>query len=434
MKRGLHLFCFLTHSPINHTAATWSDPADRRLESMASFKEWQHLARVLERGRFDGVFFADVLGGYDVFKDRMDEAVRYGVWWPTHDPLPVLAAMGAVTEHLGLVTTLSLAGTHPYLAVRTLSTLDYMSGGRVGWNMVTGGLRGEHRALGAEQMDHDERYDRGDEYIQACQQLWEGVGAGAVVTDRERAELADPALVRRVSFRGKYISLDAVPPTFRSPQGKPVLFQAGTSERGLAFAIRHADVIFAIQSDPAGRAAYLRRLRDTAAAAGQPSPKVVLGLQIILGDTEAAARQAQRDLADRIPLEASLSRLSGSFGVDFSTFDLDQPIVEIETKASRGLMASVASAENSRSLTVRQAATLWGRTAGMPQIVGTPEQVADALIELWTESGCDGFNITPTLNPSSVEALVDEVVPILQRRGAFRTDYPGNTLRATLGI
>jgi long-chain alkane monooxygenase len=161
----MHLISFLINSPINHTILSWSDPADERLEMLGSLKRWQQLAKTYERGLFDGIFFADTPGVFDRYKERSDEAVRYGVCWPPHDPVVLLSALAAATERLGLAVTLSISANHPYQAVRSLSTLDYLSGGRIGWNIVTGHLRGEHRALGLDQLDHDARYDRADEYM-----------------------------------------------------------------------------------------------------------------------------------------------------------------------------------------------------------------------------------------------------------------------------
>jgi FMN-dependent oxidoreductase (nitrilotriacetate monooxygenase family) len=428
----MHLISFLINSPINHTILSWSDPKDERLEALGSLKQWQRLARTYERGLFDGIFFADTPGVFDRYKERSDEAVRYGVCWPSHDPVVLLSALAAATERLGLAVTLSISSTRPYQAVRTLSTLDYLSGGRIGWNIVTGHLRGEYRALGLEQMEHDARYDRADEYMDVCRALWSGVREGAVVADRQSGIYADPAKVDVIRHEGTYFRCHTVPPALPSRQGHPVLFQAGSSGRGQRFAIKNADVVFAIQPHMTGMKTFMAQLHAAAREADAPAPKVTFGMQPILGGTETEAKRRLEELTARIPLEAALSRLSGSLGVDFSRMDLDLPLEEQKTQGSEGLMKAMSASFENKRFTLREAAVRWGLAVGIPQLVGTPEQVAGQLESIWRETGCHGFNLTPTITPSSIEEFVDEVVPILQRRGIFRTEYAGETFRENL--
>ncbi|GGI27311.1 MULTISPECIES: NtaA/DmoA family FMN-dependent monooxygenase [Bradyrhizobium] len=430
MRGGMHLIGFLINSPINHTILSWSDPADQRLEAMGSLKRWQRLAQTYERGLFDGLFFADTPGVFDRYKERSDEAVRYGVCWPPHDPVVLLSALAAATDRLGLAVTLSISANHPYQAVRSLSTLDYMSGGRVGWNIVTGHLRGEYRALGLNQLDHDQRYDRADEYMEVCRALWSGVREGAVQADRTTGVYADPAKVDIINHEGEYFRCHTVPPALPSRQGHPVLFQAGSSGRGQRFAQKHADVVFSIQPHLGGMKTFMQELG--AASGSAAAPKVTFGVQPILGSSEAEARRRLDEFAARIPLEAALSRLSGSLGVDFSQVELDLPLEEQKTQASQGLMKAMSASFENRRFTLREAAVRWGLAVGMPQLIGTPEQVADQLETIWRETGCHGFNITPTTTPSSVEEFVDQVIPILQKRGVFRTAYEGETFRENL--
>jgi FMN-dependent oxidoreductase (nitrilotriacetate monooxygenase family) len=428
----MHLISFLINSPINHTVLSWADVGDRRIEGLSDIGYWQGLAKTLERGLFDGLFFADTPGVFDRYKDRVDEAVRYGVCWPPHDPVVLLSALASSTERLGLAVTLSVSAIHPYQAVRSLSTLDYLSQGRIGWNIVTGHLRGEHRALGLQQLDHDERYDRAEEYMDLCYAFWNGVREGALLKDRNSGMFADPGKVDVVRHDGRFFSSHTVAPALPSPQGRPVLFQAGSSSRGQQFAVKHADVVFAIQPHIEGMHRFMEQLRKTSDDLKVEPPKVTFGVQPILGGTEAEARKRLEDLIDRIPLDAALSRLSGSLGVDFSQMDLDRPLEELETQASRGLMAAMSAAFEGRRFTLREAAIRWGLAVGMPQLVGTPEQVADQLEAIWRETGCHGFNVTPTITPASIEDFVDQVVPILQKRGVYRTEYAGTTFRDNL--
>jgi FMN-dependent oxidoreductase (nitrilotriacetate monooxygenase family) len=434
MQKQIHLVSFLINSPINHTVLSWADQKDNRIKALGDLKLWQDLARTLERGKFDGIFFADTPGVFDRYKERVDEAVRYGVCWPSHDPVVLLSALASATEHLGLATTMSTSAYQPWTIVRQLSTVDYLSGGRAGWNIVTGHLRNEHRALGLEQLDHDRRYDRADEYMEVCYKLWNSIGEGAILADKEAGIFADPTKVEVIKHEGEFFRCNTVGPVLPSPQGRPVLFQAGSSGRGQQFALQHADVVFAIEPNLAGMKRYVTGLNGSAAELGVKAPGVTFGIQPIVGGTEAEAKALLDDLIERIPIEAGLARLSGTMGVDFSSYELDRPMQEIETQASRGLMKAFTAVLGDRPFTLREVAVKWGLSVGMPQIVGTPEQVADQMETIWRETGCHGFNVTPHIMPSSVEDFVDQVVPILQKRGVYRTEYEGQTFRENLGL
>ncbi len=433
MAEHMHLISFLINSPINHTILSWADKDDNRLEALGNIGHWQSLAQTLERGLFDGMFFADTPGVFDRYHDRMDDALRYGVCWPTHDPVVLLSALAGATRHLGLAATISTGSPHPYTVVRQLSTLDYLSGGRIGWNIVTGHLRGEHRAFGLPELPHDERYDRADEYMEVCYKLWDSVADGAILADKESGVFADPAKIAKVAHEGKYFRCNTVGPTWPSPQRRPVLFQAGSSGRGQQFAFQHADVVFAIQPTLEGMKKFMDGFRASAAESGR-EPKVAFGIQAILGGTEDEAKRTQQANSDRVPIEAALTRISGTLGVDFSGYELDKPLQEIQTQASQGLMKAMSAGFGGRPFTLREAALKWGTSIGKPQIVGTPEQVADQMEDMWRATRCHAFNITPTFMPASVEDFVDQVVPILQKRGIYRTEYAGTTFRENLGL
>lgn len=428
----MHLISFLINSPMNHTIGTWRRPDDDRLEGMGSMDYWKDLGRTLERGLFDAVFFADVPAAYDHYKDSTDAVVESGLCWPNHDPLAVLGIIASVTEHLGVVSTKSIASIHPYDLVRSISTLDYITGGRVGWNVVTGHLRAEHRALGLEQMEHDARYDRADEYLKVVHAFWNGIEPGAIIADKKTGRFADASRVHRVDFQGKYIHTSAIPPVLPSAQGRPVIFQAGSSSRGQKFAIENAEVIFAIQPAEDSMQRFMSQINGVAQSIAAPDPKVTFGVQVVLGGTEQEAKAFQKELADAVPFEAAISRLSGTLGVDFSKFDPDQPIVEQKTQASQGGMATMAGEIGKRRLTLREVAMSAGISTNMYQFVGTPEQVADEMERVWRETGCFGFNITPTTNNKSIHDFVDQVVPLLQKKGVFRKEYRHKTLRGNL--
>ena len=433
MPSKMHLMQMLIHTAATHTMMAWADPVDEQLDGLQDFGYWQKLARTLERGCFDGIFFADSPATHAVYKGSVVPSVQYAASWPNHDPMPLVAVMAAATDHLGIGVTLSTTGTTPYLATRRLSTLNYLSRGRVGWNIVTGFSMAEHLANGmGVQMPHDERYDLADEFMAICYELWDSVPAEAILADRSSGQFADPDKIRQVDFKGKYLSCKAVAPVLPSPYGRPLLFQAGSSGRGLEFALKHAEVVFGIQPHVAGMRKAMDQLRTAAAAAGGKDFKMLFGLQPIVRSTEAEARQRMEELNERIPLDATLARMSGVYGMDLSQFDPDRPLADMETQASRGLLAASSSGADGLAVTLRVAASRWALSVSIPQVVGTPEQVADEFERTWRETGCYGFNLSPTTNPDSVEDFVDQVVPILQRRGIFRTAYEGESFRDNL--
>ena len=430
MPRHIHLISFQINSPMNHTVLSWAHPDDNRLQAMSDLSLWIDMARTLERGLFDALFFADTPGVFDRYKDRMDEAIRYGVCWPSMDPITLLGAIAGATTHLGLAATMSTGPHHPYSVVRQLSTLDYMSGGRVGWNIVTGHLRGEHRAYGLPELDHDERYERAEEYMEICHALWNSAGEGGIIADKAGGIFADPGKIARIEHDGKYFRCHTVAAAPPSPQGRPVLYQAGSSGRGQQFAMKHADVVFAIQPNLPGMMKFMADFRQAAVTCGRAVPPgVTFGIQPIVGGTEEEAQKKLDDLIERLPLEGAIARLSGTMGVDFSAMDLDQPLADMAVPGSQGLMKAFANIVGDRPLTLREVAIRWGLSVGMPQIVGSPEQVAGRMEQIWRETGCHGFNITPHVMPSSIDDIVDQVVPILQKRGIYPTEYQGKTLR-----
>lgn len=434
MVKRMRLLGFMFHSPMNHTILSWAHPESTQGTAFARPEFWQHIARTLERGRFDGLFLADTFSAYDVYRDSYEPTVRYGVVCPQHDPVVLIPVMALATRHLGFATTMSTNAYHPYVLARTMATLDHLTGGRVGWNVVTGISRSEYRNLSMEDwLPHDERYDRADEYLDLCNQLWGSWEPDAVIADAERGIYADPAKVHRVNFRGRYFTSAGPLVALPSPQGRPVIFQAGSSGRGRDFAVRHAEVVFSIQLHARAMRVYGDDLRSRAEQLGRDPDeiKITYGVQAFVGESEAQARELQQEMVERIPLDAALARLSSSLGFDFSTVPIDQPLEQIRTEASQGLVTALTTLYGG-TMTVREAAVRWGASVGMPQVVGTPEQVADQLQALHEEGGGDGFNLTPTYTPGSFDMFVDTVVPILQARGQVRREYTARTFREQL--
>ncbi len=435
MSSKMHLLQMLVSTATTHTLMSWTDPKDDQLGGLQDFAYWQHVARTLERGCFDGVFFADSPATHAVYKGSSVPSVQYGVSWPNHDPMPLVATMAAATKHLGIGVTLSTTGTTPYLACRRISTLNYLSRGRVGWNIVCGFSAAEQLANGmAQQTPHDERYDQADEFMEIVYKLWDSVPDDAILMNEATGQFADPSKIKPVDFKGKYLSCKAVGPTLPSKWGRPLRFQAGSSGRGMKFAMNHAEVIFAIQAHLPGMLKSMEQLRAAAAQHGHSGDlKVILGLQPIVRSTEAEARQRAEQLLERIPLDATLARLSGIVGFDLSKLDPDQPMKDFDSQASQGLKAVLMGGTgDGKAQTLREAANNWALSVGIPQVIGTPEMVADEFERIWRATGCYGFNLSPTTNPDSVDDFVDHVVPILQKRGIFRTSYEGESFRDNL--
>ena len=429
----MHLMLMMMNTPITHVAQSWADPADGQLAGLSDFGFWKDVAKTLERGFFDGIFFADTPAANDQYKGGPETSIRYGITWPTQDPFALIAVMASVTERLGFGVTLSTNGNPPYLAVRRLSTLDAMSRGRIGWNIVTGHMQAEHLAVGGSLVDHDLRYEMADEYMEVCNALWASIQPGGLPMDAATGIFGDPDKVRIVNHEGRFFKCRAVAPTLPSPQGRPVIFQAGSSGRGLEFAMKHAEAVFSIQPTVAGMKKQLDNYRVAREQHGrQDDVRVLFGVQVILGSSDEEAHRTVATLADRVPLDAGLSRLSGPLGLDLSKFDPDQPLTGVETQASRGMLAALSGETDGNPLTLRQMAQRMGVSSGLHQVIGGPETVADRLQEIWETTGCFGFNISPGIMPGTVTDFVDHVVPILQKRGVFRSGYPGTTFRDTL--
>jgi long-chain alkane monooxygenase len=379
----MHLMQMLIHSASTHTLLSWADPADRQLEGLSNFGYWQDMARTLERGCFDAVFFADSPATHGVYWGSTMPSVQYGVSWPNHDPMPLIAVMAAATERLGFGVTLSTTGTTPYLATRRISTLNYLTRGRVAWNIVSSPVsakptRCERHVAG---LSHDQRYDYADEFMEICYRLWDSVPPDAIEKDMTTPRFADPARIRSVDFEGQFLRCKAVGPILPEPGGRPLLIHAGSSGRGMQFAVKHAELIFGIQPHVAAMKQASAGLREAARAAGIDHDLPVLyGLQPILGSTEREASQRAAALIERIPLDAILARLSGA---DLSQFDPDDSLAGIDSQASRGLLAATASSADGTPITLREAASRWALSVAFPQVIGTPEQVADRIEAIW---------------------------------------------------
>ncbi|SDC84844.1 FMN-dependent oxidoreductase, nitrilotriacetate monooxygenase family [Pseudomonas guariconensis] len=414
---------------INH--GLWTHPRDTSTQ-YKTLAYWTDLARLLERGLFDGLFIADIVGTYDVYGQSLDVTLKESIQLPVNDPLLLVSAMASVTRHLGFGLTANLTYEAPYLFARRLSTLDHLSNGRVGWNIVTGYLDSAARAMGlAQQPEHDRRYDQADEYLQVLYKLLEGSwDDDAVVADRERRVYAEPGKVRKIQHQGEFYKVEGYHLCEPSPQRTPVLFQAGSSPRGLAFAGQHAECVFISGQDQAATRAQVDKVRAAARAAGRDprAIKVFMGITVIVAPTEAQARAKHAEYLRHASPEAGVAHFASSTGIDFAAYGLDEPIGFAKGNAIQSATRQLQDNVWTRRRLLQQHA-LGGRYV---TLVGAPEQVAEQLIDWIDQTGLDGFNLTRTVTPESFEDFIDLVVPELQRRGRYKTAYSEGTLREKL--
>jgi FMN-dependent oxidoreductase (nitrilotriacetate monooxygenase family) len=435
LTKQIRLNAFEMNCVGHQSPGLWTHPGDRSGE-YNRLGYWLELARTLERGKFDGIFLADVLGVYDVFAGSADGALRRATQVPVNDPLMLIPAMASVTRHLGFGVTCNLSYEPPYPFARRMSTLDHLTEGRIGWNVVTGYLDSAAKAMGRDrQTAHDERYDVAEEYMQVVYKLWEASWEDdAVVRDRALGIFTRPDKVHNVVHHGPNYRMDAIHLSEPSPQRTPVLYQAGTSPKGRDFAARHAECVF--MSGPTDKviAPRIAAIRHLAAEQGRnPADILMFSLMtVIVGRTDAEARAKYDAYRRHISHEGALVLMSGWTGVDLSGYGLDQPIRHVENDAGRTAMDNITRADPDRVWTVRAVAEHLGIGGIGPLVVGSPERVADEL-ERWVEAtDVDGFNLAYAVRPDTFLDVVDLLVPELQRRGRYKAEYAPGTLREKL--
>ncbi len=414
---------------INH--GLWAHPRDSSAH-YNTLPYWTDLAKTLERGLFDGLFIADIVGVYDVYQGNVDTTLRESIQLPVNDPLLLVSAMAAVTQHLGFGVTVNLTYEQPYLLARRFSTLDHLTQGRIGWNIVTGYLDSAARAMGlSQQLPHDERYDRADEYLDVLYKLWEGSwDDGAARRDKKARVFVDPERVRKVIHHGRYFDVEGYHLAEPSPQRTPVLFQAGSSGRGQKFAARHAECVFISPPNKEAARKSVAALREQLVQAGRRPDdiKVFVGAAVVPGRTNAEAREKYADYRQYASREAGLAHFAASTGIDFAQYDLDAPVDYSLTNA----IESASKTAQQQGWTRRKLLDLFELGGRYPAIVGDAQQVADELQSWITETGVDGFNLSRTVVPESYEDFVDLIIPELQDRGLYKTAYAEGTLRARL--
>lgn len=420
----------------HQSSGLWRHPDDRS-HTYKDLEYWTELAKLLERGNFDGIFIADVLGTYDVYGSSNEAAIKHGAQVPVNDPVLLISAMAHVTEHLSFGVTAGTAYEHPYPFARRMSTLDHLTKGRIGWNVVTGYLPSAARNMGHDdQLEHDDRYDYADEYLEVLYKLWEGSWEDdAVVRDRETGIFTHPEKVHEIGHRGKHFTVPGIHISEPSPQRTPVIFQAGASPRGIAFAAENAEAIFVASPTKEVLASTVKRVRDALEAAGRDryAARIYALLTIITDETPEKAQAKYQDYLQYASDEGALVFMSGWMGVDLSQYDLDEPVGNVKSNAIQSVVANFnESAQLGREWTVRDIGK-HGAIGGLgPMIVGSGSEVAD-LLQDWVEAtDVDGFNLAYAITPGTFEDIVEFVVPELRKRGAYPEQYEPGTFRHKL--
>ena len=433
MARGhMHLVAYLKTGPTAMHVGGWRHP-EATLDDILHPSRYEHIARTLEAGCFDGCFFADLFGLYDIHGDSFDPYVRRGGQISYLDPTVVLPIMAAATRHLGLGATLSTTFHTPYHLARWLGSLDVLSGGRVAWNVVTSATNLEAQNAGMDELPpREERYDRADEVLEACFALWNGWDEDAFVLDKEAGVFADPSKVHYANYEGRWIKTRGPLSIPRSPQGRPVIMQAGSSDRGRAFAARWAEVVFTIQRGKTEMREFYEDLKSRMEQVGRaPGECAVLpAISVVLGETESIARERAEYLNSLIDPELSLAASSSGLGADLTKLSDQSKLAELQrNQGMKGSEQMLRQTMQADGVTLAEAAVKRDRGREM---VGTPAMIADRLQELFEAGVCDGFVLAPTMFPGMFEQFCSGVVPELQRRGIFRKYYTGSTLRENL--
>ncbi|NUP84126.1 MAG: LLM class flavin-dependent oxidoreductase [Nonomuraea sp.] len=413
---------------VGHHEAAWRHPRTEP-SRLTDVRHYQELARIAERGKLDSVFLADGVA--------LQGDVRHNALGGL-EPLTLLAALAAVTDHIGLIATVSTTYNEPFHVARKFASLDHISGGRAGWNIVTSASEAEARNFGVDRPAHAARYARATEFLEVVGKLWDSWEDDAIVGDRVGGRYADTGKIHAIEHAGAHFAVRGPLNTSRPPQGHPLLVQAGSSEDGKEFAARHAEAVFTAQQTlEEGQEFYTDLKRRLAAYGRRPEEVLVLpGISPIIGSTEREALLLEKELEDLIIPAYGLAQLSHMTGIELTEDDLDLPLpdVPVETEGAQSRRKLVIDLARRERLTVRQLLNRLAGGRGHRVVAGTPEQIADQLQEWFFTGAADGFNIMPPLLPSGLSDFVDQVVPELQVRGLFRYEYEGRTLRDNYGL
>ncbi|WP_336715661.1 LLM class flavin-dependent oxidoreductase [Arthrobacter sp. USHLN218] len=435
MANRISLNAFDMTTPTHQSPGLWRHP-ENRADTYNTLEYWTGLARTLERGTFDALFLADVLGIYDVYRNSSAPALLDADQVPLNDPFMQISAMAAATKNLGFAVTSALTYELPYALARKFSSLDHLTRGRIGWNVVTSYLESAARNLGmTRQLDHDARYDLADEFMDVVYKLWEGSWEeGAVVKDRGRGVYTDPSKVHPINHHGQYFDVPGIHLSEPSPQRTPAIFQAGASPRGRAFGAKHAEGIFLNSIRPEITRKATDATREEFEAAGRPrdAAKFYALVTAVVADSDAEAEKLHREYQSYSSRDGALTFYGGWSGLDLSRYAGEEELKYLDTNAARSALSIFTTADPQRSWTPNAVADYLGIGGIGPVLVGSPETVADE-IERWVDvAGLDGINLAYAITPGSFEQFVDLVVPELRKRGRVWEDYEGSTLREYL--
>jgi FMN-dependent oxidoreductase (nitrilotriacetate monooxygenase family) len=430
-KRQMRLGAFMRPVTI-HTAA-WRYPGAYP-DANFNFAHLKRFAQTLERGRFDAFFMAD----HQAVLNMPIQALKRSATVTSFEPLTLLSALAVVTERLGLVATASTTYNEPYHIARRFAALDHLSGGRAGWNLVTSGNPHEAMNFGRdEHLEHDTRYRRAREFYDVVTGLWDSWADDAFIRDVDSGVFFDPEKMHVLDHKGEWFKVKGPLNIARPVQGWPVIVQAGASEAGRQIAAETAEAVFTGQTSIVEARKFYADVKSRMRALGREPEhmKILPGVFVVVGETTAEAREKKQRLDSLVHPESGIASLSVALGTDVSGFDLDGPLPEIpETNASqsgRQRLVDLAAREN---LTVRQLAQLVGGSYGALELVGTAREIVDAMEEWFATEACDGFNVMFPYVPGGLDDFVAQVTPELQRRGLFRREYEGATLRENLGL
>ncbi|WP_043041550.1 LLM class flavin-dependent oxidoreductase, partial [Acinetobacter baumannii] len=414
MTKKISFNAFEMNCIAHQSPGLWRHPQDRSVE-YKDLEYWTDLAQILERGFFDGIFIADVLGIYDVYHQSAEHALTGAVQVPVNDPLQIVPAMAAVTKHLGFGVTTSISFEHPYPFARRISTLDHLTKGRVGWNIVTSYLESGSKNLGLKtQVNHDNRYDIADEYLEVLYKLWEGSWEeGSVLRDRESGIFADHKKVHPIQHEGKYFTVPGIHICEPSPQRTPVLYQAGASSRGQKFASQNAECVFIAAPSKIATKKVVQGIRQKLVQEGRDpySVKIYALLSIVTDETDAKAQAKFKEYQSYGSYDGALTLLSGWSGVDFSQYQPTDKVEYIQTNAIQSLLDSYVNADPERVWTIEEIAN-WNSLGGNgPVLVGSAETVSDALQQWVEDTDVDGFNLAYILAHQTFADVVEFIVP-----------------------
>lgn len=431
-KRQIKLGAFL--QSVGHHLAAWRHP-EVDPKNATRLEHLKHLAQIAERGKFDAIFFADGLGWPQIDPQLLAKGAPTYFW----EPLTVLSAIAQVTENIGLISTISTSYLPPFHLARLFASLDHLSGGRAGWNLVTSGTDFEAKNFDLEtQTAHLERYQKAREYVDVVKGLWDSLDDDAYLFDQDSGNFFDPEKLHYLNHRGQYFSVAGPLQSARPVQGYPVIVQAGSSEDGKNLAAQTAEIVFTAQQTFEGAKAFYQDIKQRVAKAGRDpdTVKVMPGIMPVIAETRELAQQKFDYLQSLIDPEIGISLLSAFIGnIDLSQYSIDDPVPDFPTtegwQSRQQLILEVAKREN---LTIRQLYQKVAGARGHRILIGTAEDIADELQYLFEQGAADGFNILPPTFPQDLTIFVDQVVPILQQRGLYRTEYEGHTLREHLGL